>query len=486
MNFITNLILRPNRNTYSLRELGDKVFTYGNMKFKRIDFNHHIKNKRNEMLSSSLWCPLEMDSMALSQSPCIVYCHGNGGNKIDIVEIFQYLLYEFNIFSFDFSGAGNSEGDIVTLGYYENNDVDSVVSFLNKELKINKIILYGRSMGAVSVIRNSSNIRGMILDSPFSDFEKLCDDILSNKFFLPGIVRRMLIRSGREQIKEKAGFDILSFKPKEDAKRITVPTLIIHGKQDCFVSIEHSREIYKNISDKVYKKIIEVNGGHNDERGNDVSKVVKEFIINYGYEPTIVKEYKRRMKLNQSTINYVGRYNIKIDEIVKGIKRKRKFNNFNFKDRLRNNSRSKEKKSSTLITMKKRYKTFHKKNTKEQFESKFNYDNFITDEINMNKYQTEQINQVSCTLDNKTIIPNRIKIKNNAQLTKTQNEIDYILEVYKMNKGYNDTNKEQTQKNRIRSNRLNTLSSIFECDVRIKSSEISFNSIDKQSLQSKK
>ena len=96
----------------------------------------------------------------------------------------------------------------------------------------------------------------------------------------------------------------------------------------------------------------------------------------------------------------------------------------------------------------------------------------------MNKYQTEQINQVSCTLDNKTIIPNRIKIKNNAQLTKTQNEIDYILEVYKMNKGYNDTNKEQTQKNRIRSNRLNTLSSI-ECDVRIKSSEISFNSIDK-------
>ena len=48
-----------------------------------------------------------------------------------------------------------------------------------------------------------------------------------------------------------------------------------------------------------------------------------------------------------------------------------------------------------------------------------------------------------------------------------------------MNKGYNDTNKEQTQKNRIRSNRLNTLSSIFECDVRIKSSEISFNSIDK-------
>ena len=80
----------------------------------------------------------------------------------------------------------------------------------------------------------------------------------------------------------------------------------------------------------------------------------------------------------------------------------------------------------------------------------------------------------------------KTKIKNNNLLTKTQNEIDYILEVYKMNKGYNDTNKEQTQKNRIRSNRLNTLSSIFECDVRIKSSEISFNSIDKQSLQSKK
>lgn len=483
MNFITNLIIRPNRNTYTQRELGDKIFTYGNIKFKRIDFNHHIKNKRDELLSSSLWCPLEMDSKGLSQSPCIVYCHGNGGNKIDIIEIFQYLLYEFNIFSFDFSGAGNSEGDIVTLGYYENNDVDSVVSFLNKELKINKIILYGRSMGAVSVIRNNSNIKAMILDSPFGDFEKLCDDILSNKFFLPGIVRRILIRSGQEQIKEKAGFDILSFKPKEDAKRISVPTLIIHGKQDCFVSIEHSREIYKNISDKVYKKMIEVNGGHNDERGSDVSKVVKEFIINYGYDPTIVKEYKRRMKLNQTTINYIGRHNIKIDDIVKGIKRKRRFNNFNFKDRSRNNSSSKEQKCTTIIK-KKRCKTYNKKYTKEQFELKYNYDNFITDEINVSKYQTEQINQSGFSLENNTKLPNIIKITNNDNQTKTQNEIDYALEVYKMNKGHNKDN--NTLKNKIRSNRLNTLSSIFECDVRIKSSEISFNSIDRKSFKSKK
>ena len=32
-----------------------------------------------------------------------------------------------------------------------------------------------------------------------------------------------------------------------------------------------------------------------------------------------MKEYKRRMKLNQTTINYIGRHNIKIDDIVKGI-----------------------------------------------------------------------------------------------------------------------------------------------------------------------
>ena len=155
---------------------------------------------------------MESNSRDISSSPLIIYCHGNAGNKIDIIEIFEFLLWEFNICSFDFSGAGFSEGDYVTLGYYEKYDIQAVVEFLRKELGVKNIILYGRSMGAVSSLLYSEmdpNLKACILDSPFCNFPKLCEEILSNKFFIPSLMSNLLIDSARKRILEKVeDFDI--------------------------------------------------------------------------------------------------------------------------------------------------------------------------------------------------------------------------------------------------------------------------------------
>ncbi len=155
---------------------------------------------------------MESTSKDLETNPMIIYCHGNAGNKIDIIEIFEFLLWEFNICSFDFSGAGYSEGEYVTLGYYEKYDIQAVVDFFRKEFSTKTIILYGRSMGAVSSLRYSEmdpNIKACVLDSPFCDFPRLCEEILSNKFFIPSVVGRFLINSARKRLIEKVeGFDI--------------------------------------------------------------------------------------------------------------------------------------------------------------------------------------------------------------------------------------------------------------------------------------
>jgi hypothetical protein len=67
-------------------------------------------------------------------------------------------------------------------------------------------------MGAVSILRyaeNDPNIKAIVLDSPFSNFSVLCQEILSNKFFMPSVVSRFLINMAREKIMEKIPeFDI--------------------------------------------------------------------------------------------------------------------------------------------------------------------------------------------------------------------------------------------------------------------------------------
>ena len=53
---------------------------------------------------------------------------------------------------FDFTGSGASEGDYVSLGYYEQLDLKVVIEFLRGLDNIGKIGIWGRSMGAVTSI----------------------------------------------------------------------------------------------------------------------------------------------------------------------------------------------------------------------------------------------------------------------------------------------------------------------------------------------
>lgn len=261
-----------------------------------------------------------MSSKELAYSPCIIYCHGNAGNKIDIIEIFEFLLWDFNICSFDFSGAGHSEGDFVTLGFSEKYDIKAVVDFLRNELNIQKIILYGRSMGAVSSLRYAemdANIKAIVLDSPFSSFPVLCKEILSNKFYIPDIISSALLSMTRDRILERIeNFDINNFVPYKNAKNVQVPTIIIHGLQDSLVNAEHSRIIYNNLHRNTYKKLLEVEGEHNDCRSQSDVNNIRDFIMQFAYDSLVIKEHKRRLNIKNAHLNYTTKYGININSVI--------------------------------------------------------------------------------------------------------------------------------------------------------------------------
>jgi len=85
--------------------------------------------------------------------PIIIYMHGNAGNKNEADSYISHLAERgINLFSFDFSGCGNSEGEWVTLGWKEQKDLESVIAYLNNLGTVSKIGLWGRSMGAATTI----------------------------------------------------------------------------------------------------------------------------------------------------------------------------------------------------------------------------------------------------------------------------------------------------------------------------------------------
>ena len=106
----------------------------------------------------------------------VVYLHTRGGCRVEGMFLKNVLLPRIGLVLFDFAGSGYSSGEYITLGYDEALDAIRVIKYVKSLVKVNKVIVWGRSMGAVAAILAASKskeenlIHCLILDSPFSCF----------------------------------------------------------------------------------------------------------------------------------------------------------------------------------------------------------------------------------------------------------------------------------------------------------------------------
>ena len=99
--------------------------------------------------------------------------HGNSSSRMESLDTVHYLLpHNITMMCFDFAGCGNSEGEYISLGWFEREDVAKIVEHLRSQRRVSTIALWGRSMGAVTALLHADrdhSIAGLILDSPFAD-----------------------------------------------------------------------------------------------------------------------------------------------------------------------------------------------------------------------------------------------------------------------------------------------------------------------------
>ena len=89
------------------------------------------------------------------------------------------------VLSFDFAGCGLSTGDYISLGWYERHDLQKILAKLKALYpQITNVVLWGRSMGAVTALMYSGSnpyspyVKGLVLDSPFSDLKVLSMELI--------------------------------------------------------------------------------------------------------------------------------------------------------------------------------------------------------------------------------------------------------------------------------------------------------------------
>jgi len=208
--------------------------------------------------------------------------HGNCSSRLEALPAVNLLLPQnISVFTFDFSGCGLSEGEFISLGWHEKDDLDMVIDYLRSTETVACIGLWGRSMGAVTSILHASReplIAGMVLDSPFSNLTTLSKELVAYYTKIPAFIANIARKFVRKTVMAKANFDISLLNPIEFVPICYAPALFVVAKGDDFVMPHHGESLHAKYGGD--KNLIRVEGDHNSDRPQFFLDSVSIFFYN--------------------------------------------------------------------------------------------------------------------------------------------------------------------------------------------------------------
>jgi hypothetical protein len=167
----------------------------------------------------------------------------------DEISLF-YHQKALNLVVADYRGYGASTGVPTLTGLVQDSPMifKEVRSELSRRNLRSEVWVMGRSLGSISALELASRyqevMRGLIIESGF-----------------PSIVR-IMIHLGVPAF----GMDLEKIDQTclEEIKKISLPSLIIHGEQDRLVPIHNARDIYHHLGTEEKELLIIPSATHND------------------------------------------------------------------------------------------------------------------------------------------------------------------------------------------------------------------------------
>ena len=179
----------------------------------------------------------------------VIMVHGAGSNRADpsngMLDIAAGLVgHGCNVLMFDLRGCGESDGSMVSGGYYEKRDLEGAVDYV-KERGFGRIGVLGFSLGAVTSLlaaAEDTDIDAVVSDSAFSDL----NDIMKPEFSARTRAPQVFLDPILFMIKLMYGVDFRAIRPVASVADITPrPVLFIHGDADQTIPVEHARRLYR-------------------------------------------------------------------------------------------------------------------------------------------------------------------------------------------------------------------------------------------------
>ena len=285
-------IIRPPRDEYDEELLGNRYFSYKHKHYQRKDYD--LISSQGYLMKCSFIEPIESCRPSV-EMPVVLYLHGNSSSRLEGLNNLEILLkHNINLFVIDFPGCGLSEGEYISLGYHEKDDVKILVDFLENMPGVSRIGLWGRSMGAATTLLytyKDPRISAICVDSPFEKFKKLAEELVVKQINLPTFIIDGALKIVQGTVKSKNGLDIYKLKPIEHVANTYQPALFIHAINDELINVEHGINLFNNYGGPKSLKCCD-KGGHNTKRPKIIKKEIGEFFYKYLWTNAFENEKK--------------------------------------------------------------------------------------------------------------------------------------------------------------------------------------------------
>lgn len=195
-------------------------------------------------------------------SRTILFCHGWSANKGEILKATHALAgLGFNLLYFDFRHCGESEGDLLSVGYWEARDFDACVAFMRAHRPGDRYAVYGMSMGGLVAFSGAARhgcFDAAVIESTFRSHDE-------------AVIRYMNVQSGVPYyplipmvllfLRLRIGADPMLDTPEILAPNFKIPLLGICGDADRLSPPELVQDLFTRLSSPTELWIVP-GGGH--------------------------------------------------------------------------------------------------------------------------------------------------------------------------------------------------------------------------------
>ena len=187
---------------------------------------------------------------------CVILVHGAGGDRVCTYPLAeQYIKDGFDVIAIDQRGCGENTDDKVTFGIHEALDVKAMVKFAREELKEDKVIVHGQSMGAQTTAIYASTVTpgtveaadAVICDSPVPGMELMLREVFGDGD-TDSFMANYLTGTSKVFMKVANGIDYDDGDTINIVKNDYIPTMIIVSDKDEVCLPEQVMQVYDNIA----------------------------------------------------------------------------------------------------------------------------------------------------------------------------------------------------------------------------------------------